>query len=90
MLSQCCIHRPLLRSQGYRMVPQKTWVTENFWPNLKISEAFLMSLRSLIFGQFLHLGVQIFFQWVSESQICPQKSNFSEFMGTCYRTEVVD
>ena len=27
------------------MVPQKTWVAENFWPDLKISEAFLMGLE---------------------------------------------
>ena len=70
------------------MVPQKTWVAENFWPDLKNSV--FDGSQSLIFGRFLHLGVQISFQWVSESQICPQKSNFSEFMGTCYRTEVVD
>ena len=72
------------------MVPQKTWVAENFWPDLKISDAFLMGLEVSFLGDSCNLGVQIFFQWVSESQICPQKSNFSEFMGTCYRTEVVD
>ena len=47
------------------MVPQKKWVTENFWPDLKISEAFLMGLEVSFLGdscilesKFLFSGYQ--------------------------------
>ena len=32
------------------MVPKKTWVAENFWPDLKISEAFLIGLEVSFLG----------------------------------------
>ena len=66
----------------YRMVPQKTWVAKNLWPDLKILEAFLMGLEVSFLGDSCILGVHISFQQVSESQICPEESNFSELMGT--------
>ena len=34
------------------MVPWKTWVSENFWPNLEISEEFFGCSRSSLSGDF--------------------------------------
>ena len=31
--------------KGWRMVPRKTWISENFWQDLEISEAFLRGLE---------------------------------------------
>ena len=70
-----------------------------FWLDLEILEAFLMGLNVSFLYVICILESQIFFlsQWVSESQICHfffsfgfQESNFSEFMGTAYPTELRD
>ena len=42
------------------MVPQKTWVAENFWPDLKISEAFLMGLEVSFLGDSCILESKFF------------------------------
>ena len=43
------------RNKGWRMVPRKTWVSENFGRFLEISEAFLVSLEVSFFHGLLLL-----------------------------------
>ena len=42
------------------MVPQKTWVAEHFWPDPKISEAFLMGLEVSFLGDSCILESKFF------------------------------
>ena len=51
------------------MVPRKTWVSEKFWQDLEISEAFLINLEvSFFHGLFLlFLSLETFHQRVSGS-----------------------
>ena len=68
-----------------------------FWPDLEIPEA-LMVREVLFSGDFCVSESQFFFcRWISDSRICHffllfdlQELNFSEFIGTAYRTELVD
>lgn len=52
----CCI--TVTKPKGYRMVPRKTWVLENFGP---ISKAIVIGLKVTFLGDFASR---------SESQIC--------------------
>ena len=80
--------------EEYRMVPRKTWVSENFGPMAKSGKRFLWS-QSLVFERFLGLGFSIFFyQRISESRICRflfpfdlQESKFFRDHCIAYRTE---
>ena len=77
------------------MVLRKTWVLGNIGSDI---ESVFDGSRSLVFLRFLRLQKsQNFCRWVSESRICHyifpfglQEQNFSEFIGTAYRTELVD
>ena len=83
------------------MVCQKNVGLRKFWLDLKISEVFLIGLKVLFSGDFLHLGVSNFFPGGSHSggfvafSFCLfflQELNFPEFMecDIAYRYELVD
>ena len=72
---------------GWRMVPRKMWVSENFGPISKSQERFLRVSKSRFREFFLRLGGSIF---LSIFLFGLQKSNFSEFRGTPYGNERVN
>ena len=83
------------------MVCQKNVGLRKFWLDLKISEVFLIGLKVLFLGDFLHLGLSNLFPGGSQScrfvvfSFCLfflQEFNFPEFMecDIAYRYELVD
>ena len=69
------------------MVPQKTWVAENFWPDLKISEVFLMGLEVSFLGDSCILESKFFPMGIKVPNL-PSEVKLFRVYG--YRTEVVD